>query len=192
MVPQQIIERVIADVGRHVRSSKGYEVESFVNPLTPVDSVAAFAMAQLLTETNAFDVCVSVAPEGHVYGYFFQLFAAPILSVHVDYPPRRCEILDDLEIICGKRVLILEDDVASGTTLRHVVNTLLEYEPQSIDLFLGRRKDSQILDAIHPAINKVFLAEEHLDAGRREQYEMNFVRFFESPAFESVRQLGRV
>lgn len=182
MVPQQLMERVVAEVTSHVRASKGYEEESFINPLTPVDSVAAFAMAKLLTEQNAFDVCVSVAPEGHVYGYFFKQFGAPILSVHVDYPPRRCEILDDLEVIRDKSVLILEDDVASGTTLRHVVNALMEHKPQSIDLFLGRRKDSQVLDSIHPAISKVFLAEEHLDAVRREDYEAQFVSFFEAPA----------
>lgn len=188
MVPPQLMERVVAEVTSHVRASKGYEEESFINPLTPVDSVAAFAMAKMLTEQHAFDVCVSVAPEGHVYGYFFQQFGAFILSVHVDYPPRRCEILDDLEVIRGKRVLILEDDVASGTTLCHVVNALTTYEPQSMNLFLGRRKDSQVLDSIHPAIGKVFLAEEHLDAEPREEYEMLFVSFFETPAFGSARQ----
>ena len=62
------------------------------------------------------------------------------------------------------------------------------HEPQSMNLFLGRRKDSQVLDSIHPAIGKVFLAEEHLDAERREEYEMLFVSFFETPAFGSARQ----
>ena len=172
------MDQVVADVSLHVRSSKGYEVQSYVNPLIPIDSVSAFAMARLLVEENVFDVCVSVAPEGHVYGYFFQRFGASILSVHVDYPPRRCEILDDLEVIRGKRVLILEDDVASGTTLRHVVNALMVYQPDSLRLFLGRPKDSQVLDSIHPAISKVYLAEEYLDPGLRDEYEINFIRFF--------------
>ena len=178
MVPPHLMEQVIADVSRHVRSSKGYEVQSFVNPLTPVDSVSAFAMASLLTLENVFDMCVSVAPEGHVYGYFFERLGASILSVHVDYPPRRCEILDDLDPIRGKRVLILEDDVASGTTLRHVVNALLFYQPDSLELFLGRKKDSQVLDSIDPAISKVYLAEEHLDPGLRDEYEMRFIEYF--------------
>lgn len=76
-------------------------------------------------------------------------------------------------------MLILEDDVASGTTLRHVVNTLMDYQPVSLELFLGRRKDSQVLDSIDPAIGKVYLAEEYLDPGRRDEYEMIFIRFFE-------------
>lgn len=177
-MPQDLLERVVADVSRHVRTSKGYEIQSFVNPLTPIDSVSAFAMARLLTEENVFDVCISVAPEGHVYGYFFERLGASVLSVHVDYPPRRCEILDDLELIRGRRVLILEDDVASGTTLRHVVNALMVYQPHSLELFLGRHKDSQILDSIHPAISRVYLAEDCLDPGLRDEYEMLFIQFF--------------
>jgi hypothetical protein len=146
--------------------------------LTPIDSVSAFAMARFLTEENVFDVCVSVAPEGHVYGYFFERLGASVLSVHVDYPPRRCEILDDLELIRDRRVLILEDDVASGTTLRHVVNALMFYQPDSLELFLGRHKDSQILDSIHPAISRVYLAEDCLDPDLRDEYEMVFIEFF--------------
>jgi hypothetical protein len=181
MISQGLLEQVVAEVGKHVRESKGYETESWINPLTPVDSVAAFAMAKALTEQQLFDHCVSVAPEGHVYGYFFEkCFGASILSVHVDYPPRRCEVLDDLDPVRGKRVLILEDDVASGTTLRYVIGALQEYEPRSIDLYLGRPKDGQVLDHVDPAIGTVYLAEDHLDPHRRKEYEIQFVERFET------------
>ena len=179
MVPEHIMQRVVADVGRHVRCSKGYEVESWINPLTPVNCVAAFAMAKDLIERDAFDICVSVAPEGHVYGYFFHCLGAAVLSVHVDYPPRRCEVLDDLDGIRGKRVLILEDDVASGTTLRHVIRALENYEPLSIDLYLGRPKEAQVVDFIDPAIRKVYLAEEHLDPDDQDLHDSQFILFFE-------------
>ena len=66
MVTPQLMERVVAAVTSHVRASKGDEEESFINPLTPVDSAVAFAMAKMLTEQNAFDVGVPVAPEGHI------------------------------------------------------------------------------------------------------------------------------
>lgn len=181
MVSQQLLARVVALVGKHVRESKGYETESWINPLTPVDSIAAFAMAKALTERHLFDHFVSVAPEGHVYGYFFEkCFGASILSVHVDYPPRRCEVLDDLAPVRGKRVLILEDDVASGTTLRYVVSAISEYKPQSLDLYLGRPKDGQVLDHVDPAIETVYLSEDYLDPNRREEYESQFMTFFES------------
>lgn len=179
MVSQELLDRVAVEVGRHVRASKGYETESSINPLTPVDSIAAFTMARELTEEGLFDVCVAVAPEGHVYGYFFELFGATVLSVHVDYPPRRCVVLDDLDVMRGKRVLVLEDDVASGTTLRLVIGAFLEHQPRSINVYLGRPKDAQILDNIDPAIVTVYLAEDRLDPCRRGEYEMKFTEFFE-------------
>jgi hypothetical protein len=61
----QVIEKVIADVDRHCRRSRGYEDGPWVNPMTPVDPVAAFAVAKTLIHQDAFDVCVSVAPEGN-------------------------------------------------------------------------------------------------------------------------------
>lgn len=175
----QTLDRVLIEIDQHVRSSKGYETESMINPMTPVDSVSAFMVAKLLSEQNAFDYCISVAPEGHVYGYFFErCFSADVFSVHVDYPPRRCEILDDLSVIEGKRVLILEDDVASGTTLRLVLTALLEFAPKSIDLYLGRAKDSQCIEHIDDAVQKVYLAEDLLDSDQRAQHESTFVDFF--------------
>ena len=179
MISSELLERVLAAVDKHVRESKGYETESWINPLRPVDSVAAFAMAKRLTEQRRFDYCVSVAPEGHVYGYFFEkCFGAPILSVHVDYPPRRCEILDDLSVIRGKRVLILEDDVASGLTLSFVVGAISDFNPRSLDLYLGRPKDGQVLENVDPAIGTVYLAEDYLAAEQRAEYEAQFAAFF--------------
>jgi hypothetical protein len=136
-------------------------------------------MAKLLTQGEMFDYCVSVVPEGHVYGYFFTFFSASILTVHVDYPPRRCDPLDDLQVIRDQRVLILEDDVASGTSLRHVVQALLEHQPVTIDLYLGRRKNCQTLENIDSAIRMVYLAEDFLDPSRREEGEAEFLKFFD-------------
>jgi hypothetical protein len=75
-------------------------------------------------------------------------------------------------------VLILEDDVASGTSLRHVLGALLDFQPATIDLYLGRRKDCQNLESIDPSIRNVYLAEDYLDPFYREQYEAEFINFF--------------
>jgi hypothetical protein len=83
MISQELLERVVADVRRHVRRSKGHEEGPWVNPLAPADCVAAFSMARLLTGRGLFDHCIAVAPEGHVYGYFFERLGVPVLSVHV-------------------------------------------------------------------------------------------------------------
>jgi len=114
---------------------------------------------------------------GH-YGYFFEQLGARILAVHVDYPPRRCEVLDDLSILRDGRVLILEDDVVSGVTLRLVIDALKECSPRSLSLYLGRRKEDQQLERVGPEIDRVFLAEDCLDPALREQSELEFAKVF--------------
>ena len=178
MISQQLVEKVTSDIRQHVRQSKGYEEGPWVNPLVPVDCVHAFMMARLLVDRKVFDYCVAVAPEGHVYGYFFERLGASVLAVHVDYPPRKCEVLDDLSLFRGRRVLILEDDVVSGLTLRLVVSTLRLYQARSLDLFLGRHRTDQMLENVPPEIGTVYVAEDYLDPRLREDYESSFVTFF--------------
>ena len=110
--------------------------------------------------------------------HVFELLGATVLSVHVDYPPRRCEVLDDLSVVRDKRVLILEDDVISGVTLGYVVQDIQKFQPRSMDLYLGRPADGQLLKNVDPAIGQTYLAEDHLDSGRRAEYEADFVEFF--------------
>ncbi|MGO8747984.1 MAG: hypothetical protein ACLQNE_18570 [Thermoguttaceae bacterium] len=178
MLPKQLVERVIVDVQRHCRNAKGYEEGPWVNPLVPHDCVAALAMARWLVEKGAFDHCVAVAPEGHLYGYFFEKLGIPVLSVHVDYPPRCFKALDDLSVLRGGRILLLEDDVISGVTLRLVTTALEEYGPQSLALYLGRAKDDQILESVGTKVGAIYLAEDCLDPALREQYEVDFSHFF--------------
>ncbi len=178
MIPQQLTEYVTANIQQHVRQSKGFEQGPWVNPLIPVDCVQSFMMARMLIERKLFDICVAVAPEGHVYGYFFERLGASVLTVHVDYPPRTCQVLDDLSRLRGQRVLILEDDIVSGLTLRLVVSTLRSYQARSLDLFLGRRKEDQLLENVPAEIDTVYLAEDYLDPELREDYESSYVAFF--------------
>ena len=105
-----------------------------------------------------------------------------MLSVHVDYPPRECSILDDISGIRGRRVLIIEDDVASGTTLRIVLDVIQNASPDSVDLFLGRRQDQQIMEHIDSRIGKTYLAENVVHEERRTVDEANFERAFARPS----------
>lgn len=182
MISRTVKERVLVEVDKHVRSSKGYETESYVNPFVPVDIVASMAMAKFLTEHESFDCYVSVAPEGHVYGYFLEAFhGIKPLSVHVDYPPRNCVCLDDLSSIRGGQVLILEDDVASGFTLKLVLATLKRFRPKSISLYLGRPKDGQVLENVPKKIERVYLAEDVLTAELRSNSEAELTEHFGDP-----------
>ena len=178
MISIELLEKVNSQVRQHCRQAKGYEKGPWVNPLVPSDCVSAFAMARALTQPGNFDHYVAVAPEGHVYGFFFQQLGFTVLSVHVDYPPRRCQVLDDLTILRDDRVLILEDDVVSGITLRLVVDAVMGFGPRLLALYLGRPKESQQLEKVPPEIERVFVAEDQLHAMQREQYESEFADHF--------------
>ncbi len=134
-------------------------------------------MAKLLTE-NQFDRYLAVAPEGHVYGFFLEWLGARVLSVFVDYPPWQLETRDDLAVIRGGRVPILEDDIISGVTLQLVIRDLLQYQPRSLSLYGGRAKEDQQLGNLPPEIEAVYLAENCLDPALRADHESSFLKVF--------------
>jgi hypothetical protein len=62
---EDLVNRVSAAVREYCRS-KGYTEGPWLNPLVPVDCVAAWMMAKRLVGAGQFDHYVAVAPEGHV------------------------------------------------------------------------------------------------------------------------------
>ena len=135
-------------------------------------------MARLLTGSGRFDHYLAVAPEGHIYGYFFERLGAKMLSVFTDYPPTHCESLDDLTVLKAGRVLLIEDDVIAGRTLRLVVAHLGQFSPGSLAVYLGHTKGIQHLPNVPHEIAATYLAEDHLDWGKREADEKAFAEFF--------------
>ncbi len=178
MISPELLQRVARQCVKHC-AARGYVDGPNWNPLTPWDSVAALALARLLV--GQFDHFVAMAPEGHVYGYFFEQLGARVLSVFVDYPPRRLELVEDLSEIQGGRVLLLEDDVISGISLRLAVTELLKYAPASLSLYLGREADYQQVQNVPPEIEAIYLAEQCLDPGERPRHEAEFEAFFSHP-----------
>jgi hypothetical protein len=176
-----VTSKLLGRVGDQVRShcaTKGYLGGPNWNPLTPQDVISAHAMARMLTGSGKFDAYVAIAPEGHVYGYFFERLRATVLSVFVDYPPMFVEVGDDLEAIGNGRVLLIEDDIVSGVSLGMVVAALAPYQPRAISLYLGRRGEDQQLQNVHPDIERVYLAEHDLDPAARGRYESEFLNAF--------------
>jgi hypothetical protein len=178
MVSTRLLEHVTKNVRGHC-AAKSHVSGPNWNPLTPQDSVAALAMARDLIESGAFDHYIAVAPEGHVYGFFFERLGVQVLSVAVDYPPTRVESADDLSVIHGRRVLLIEDDVVSGISLGLVLSEVARHEPSSMSLYLGREKDSQQLQNIPPQIDRVYLAEDDLNPACRNRYESEFFDMFQ-------------
>ncbi len=178
MISPELLQRVAGQCVKHC-AARGYSDGPNWNPLTPWDGVAALAMARLLV--GQFDHFVAIAPEGHVYGYFFEQLGSRVLSVFVDYPPRRVDLVEDLSEIKDGRVLLLEDDVISGISLRLTVTELQKYAPRSLCLYLGREADYQQVQNVPPEIEAVYLAEQCLDPAERPRHEKEFLAFFSPP-----------
>ena len=148
------------------------------NPLEPQDPVAALAMARFLIGSDRFDHFLAVAPEGHAYGFFFERLGARVLSVFVDYPPRLVTQAEGLAAVAGGRVLLIEDDVASGMSLRLVLAALESHPPASVSLYLGRLGDGQCSKNVPEVVAEVYLAETHLNPFDRSRHEAEFVQEF--------------
>lgn len=174
----QARDQILSAVKLHCEA-KGYCEGRGINNFAPHDCVAAFAMAGLLTSAG-FDHYVAVAPEGHIYGFFLERLGTTVLSVFTDYPPTRCEAVEDLTVIRGGRVLVIEDDVASGRTLRLVVEHLQQFAPGSLSLYLGHTRGIQRVENVPDAIEELYLAEDMLDPADRGKHEENFVRSFDT------------
>jgi hypothetical protein len=177
MGASEIRDRVLADVRRHCQA-KGYREGEGVNNFVPHDAVAAFAMARSLIGSGRFDRYLAIAPEGYIYGYFFERLGANVLSVFTDYPPTRVESADDLSVLRGGRILLIEDDVIGGGTLRLAVGHLKRFVPASIALYLGHTKGIQHLRNVPTEIERTYVAEDHLDGGQRQADEEAFAAFF--------------
>jgi hypothetical protein len=177
MIPRELLARVLADVRRHCED-KGHREGPGVNNFVPHDAVAAFAMARFLVGSGQLDHFLAVAPEGHIYGYFLERLGVKTLSVFADYPPTRCESDDDLSVLRNSRVLIVEDDVIGGRTLRLVVDHLKRFGPAFLSLYLGHTQGIQHIRNVPGEIGKIYIAEDCLDWGSRDEHERNFTEFF--------------
>jgi hypothetical protein len=184
-IPRDLLGSVLADVRRHCEA-RGFREGAGVNNFVPHDAVAAFGMARLLAVAG-FEEFVAIAPEGHIYGYFLERLGFPLHSVFIDYPPTRCQDAGDLGALAGRRVLLIEDDVIGGRTLRLVVEHLRPFAPRSLALYLGHTKGIQHLANIPPAFERVYLAEDCLADVDRETLEQQFVEFFR-PLFPEAEE----
>ena len=62
-------------------------------------------------------------------------------------------------------------------TLRLVVHAFGQHGPRSLALYLGRRKEDQILENVPAEVSAVYLAEDHLRPAERGQDEIDFATF---------------
>ena len=177
MQTKSIYTAVCEDVQRHCMA-KGYREGNGVNNFIPHDAIASYGVAKLLA--GKFDRYVSVAPEGHIYGYFLERMGISVLSVFTDYPQTCCTSDDDLTVLENKRILLIEDDVISGKTLQLVVDYIKQFNPASLALYLGHNIGIQHLSNVPREIEResIYVAERSLNQKDWMNLENEFLEFF--------------
>jgi hypoxanthine phosphoribosyltransferase len=122
------------------------------------DEFGALKLIRQVIQEQDFDVVLMVGPEGGRFAAPFEMAGFPIVRIHVDdfNSARPFEIIDDLSVLRGKRVLLLEDDVHSGATLNRTLQQVLPHNPGPLSLFLGNPLQYQTLENVPPQIHKVY------------------------------------
>lgn len=147
--------------GRELAMIRGVKNEHLPNSY-----LTAFRSAQEAAR-QGYDIVVIVGPEGFAYEPIFEDLGLPALAFDVpesDYGgDRSVKVLDDLVQIEGKRVLVVEDDVRSGATLRKLLEVLAPHSPKELGLYLGARRSYQVFQNIPPQFQRVHFTEDDED-----------------------------
>lgn len=174
---KEITARVYQEIEAHC-VKRGGILGPNVNRFVPHDLVTSFAVARRLS--TRYQGFVAVAPEGHMYSWFLETLTRTVHSVWVNDPPAtRCVSEGNLPDFAGKDILIVEDDLVSGASMRLVIAHLAQCRPAAIDLWLGHGMGFQHLENVPPEIRKVHLAEVMLAGTDYADLESDFFTFFE-------------
>ena len=85
--------------------------------------------------------------------------------------PRTIKLFDDLSILQGKKVLVVEDDIRTGATLQKLLEHLKPHNPASLGLYLGQPEQFQRVQNIPQEFGNTYLAEESSTSGKEfEEY----------------------
>lgn len=128
----------------------------------PSNPLAAFHVAQMAVK-KGFDIAIIVGPEGFAYEPYFRDFGVPTVAVNIpesrEGEPRTIKLIDDLSVLRGKSVLVVEDDVRTGATLQKLLEHLKPHAPERIGLYLGQPEGFQKTANIPPGFEETFIAE---------------------------------
>lgn len=161
------------------RAASSAKARGIHNPHFPSYPLAAHEKA-VECARDGIEIAIIVGPEGFAYEPYFQDMRVPTLAVNIPesdpHGKRTFKSFDDLQIIEGKVVIIVEDDVRTGATLQKLLHMLQQYKPKEIRLFLGQPSRFQLQENIPVEITKTYLAGEH---STEENQRKNFRKFLQ-------------
>jgi hypothetical protein len=140
----------------------------------------AITNSRTLAESGAYDLGLSVEPEGCAYAYFFETQGMRILHVYADFDGKGgidYREVDDLGELRGKRILIIEDDIQTGLTLRTVLERIKGIGADRYGLFLGNLAGFQNRNAIPKQVEQVHMNTIQASECGHNELESNAVKY---------------
>lgn len=148
-------------LGQAVGAAKKRSVD---NPHIQDSPVLAFQAAERAVK-KGYDVALIVGPEGFAYEPYFTDLGLSTMAINIPESepgePRSIQVFDDLKALAGKRVLVVEDDVRTGATLKKVLEAVQTHAPAQLGLYLGQRESYQLKKNIPAEFTDVFAAGEN-------------------------------
>ncbi|VVC03537.1 Uncharacterised protein [Candidatus Bilamarchaeum dharawalense] len=141
----------------------------------------SFTNAGAIVRSGEIDIGLSVEPEGCAYAYFFEAHGLPVLHVFADFDDHGgidYRETEDLTRLSGRRVLLIEDDVRTGKTLKAVLAHIEHFGILELQLFLGNLDQFQNINAVPTRIAKVHSNNGQSSIGEQGLADDEFVAFF--------------
>lgn len=154
---------VIIAAQYHAQAEKLAEQRGIKNTHKPSYPMNAFNSAVEAVKYG-YDIVVIVGPEGFAYEpYFLEL---GLETVAVNIPESKADgvrtliELDNLSILKGKKVLVVEDDLRTGATLQKLLERISEVKPVELGLYLGQPNRFQIMENAPVEFSQIHVAEQ--------------------------------
>ncbi|GEM_PF-1521427 len=132
------------------------------NPHLPQSYLSSLRCA-IRAANDGYDMALIVGPEGCAYAPLFEDLRMETITVNIPEAEfggaRSVTAIDDLARLRGRRVLVVEDDVQSGATLRALLATIRPHDPQLLGLYLGAPPHRQLAENIPDAFETIYVTD---------------------------------
>lgn len=157
------------------------------NPHYPTNPVGAFSAAQDAVK-KGYDIALIVGPEGFAYEPYFSDLGVQTIAVNIpesgEYESRTIKLFDDLSMLRGKKVMVVEDDVRTGATLEKLIEHLRPHAPQRLGLYLGQPGAFQKTINIPQDFEDICIAEDSQNSAE------NFKNYLESKGLKIFKDIN--
>jgi hypothetical protein len=179
--PQSTVTYVLGGIVENMLQKIGHEHAVAMNarqPCTLLYGIFVFHLAHEIIGRKEYDLGLIVGDEAYPIAPIFELLKLPLVNVWVDEhtEERPFRALDDLSILSGKKVLIVEDDVRAGRTLERVVGKIADFKPEKLGLFLSLPLRRQKLENVPKEISASYTTHENISCEEEASTVMNLAQ----------------